>query len=439
MAVVDADEMAAKAVVVYNTDVAASGNVADYYCAVRGIPLANKIGFAMGTDPYLWPWDANRFANFYTPLYEKVIQVGARAVITAAGCPNYLECRAVNDFNLGIIPLAPVCGMVKAIYPTGAQPRVNPNNDDSDDFITLRDGSVTPGVNGNALRQDINVRAAGFFQINQSADYNTAYTAGGLSWEDGRNLYEPLPGFRRDYSRLNYLPYGVAGWMIQYGATGSAHPVTLEADSKTIINRLQGKTQTLAQARGRRIVVSIGNITANSSLAPAARSAIIVKEFQNAGFTDVQYFYTSSVGDTAAELLAPSASQSFSLANLDAGTVSRSNIWLMVGYGLLNSRWNPASSPTWRPGSVPHLAPASDGLIIGGLSDHQHWSRYWMADGGAGGLGRLSHPTQFTGSYHWERVRSMLRGETLAEMCFWQKSDFDFVPIGDPLYNPIRV
>jgi hypothetical protein len=439
VAVVDASPLADKAVVIYNTDVAASGTFTDWYLAKRGIPSANKIGFAMGTDPYLWAYDASRFANFYTPLYEKVMTVGARAVITAAGCPNYIACKQVDNTTDGLTPLANTAGLVKRIYATGAQPRVNAGNDDSGDFITLRDGSVTPGVQGTALRQEITVRAAGYLQTVQSAAYNSAYTAGGLTWEDGKNLYEPTSALRRDYSKLTDLPCGVAGWMIQYGATGSSHPGTLLTDSQAVVNRLQGQTQTLAQAQGRRVLVCIGNTTANSSLGPAARSAILVKELQDAGFTDVQYFYATSVGDTAAEQLAPSASASFTLAQIDAGSVTRSNVWLVVGYGWPNDRWNPASSPTWRPASVPYITPASDGLIIAGLSDHQHWSRYWMADGGAGGFGRLSHPNVFTGTYHWERVRSMLRGETLCEMDYWQKSAFDFVAIGDPLHNPIRV
>jgi hypothetical protein len=439
VAVVDASPLADKAVVIYNTDVAASGTFTDWYMAKRGIPSANKIGFAMGTDPYLWAFDANRFANFYTPLYDKVMAVGARAVITAAGCPNYIACKTVNDFNDGITPLANTAGLVKRIYATGAAPRVDAGDDDSGDLITPRDGSVTPGVTGASLRKNITERAAGYYQTVQSSAYNSAYTAGGLTWEDGKNLYEPTSALRRDYSKLMDLPCGVAGWMIQYGATGSSHPGTLLADSQAVVNRLQGKTQTLAEAQGRRVLVWIGAGTANSSNGPAARYAIIVKELQDAGFTDVQYVYTSGGSDTAANQLAAPGGAAFTLANIDAGSVTRTNVWLSVGCGLLNDRWNPASSPTWRPSSVPYITPASDGLTIGGLSDHQHWVRYWMADGGAGGFGRLSHPTSFTNGYHWERVRSMLRGETLCEMDYWQKEPFDFVAIGDPLHNPIRV
>lgn len=434
MAVVDVDEMARRAVVVYNTEVTASGNIATRYAAKRGIPAGNLVGVAMGTDAYLMPYSATAFADFYEPIYDKVVSVGARAVLVAAGSPNYIGCVEQGDgATTSRLPIANTLSLIKRIGADGNAPR---STIDVTGVIQPYMGSSNVLAFPPSDKKAITIRAAGYCATSQPAAYLSAITDAGFTAFQSSYVTDPTGGLRRDYSKLDYLPCGIVGRMFRYTGTAS-HPANLEDDSLALIEALQGATVDLATARGKQVVVAIRSITNNAGDSPAARFAVLVKELTDAGFTNVEYFYSNSSTDPACLTLAPSPTRV--VADVNAGSVSVNDVWLAIGSGFENNYWNPANATTWRPSSVPHFAPATDGLIMAGLSDHDAWCRYWIEDGGAGGVGRFSHPNSTIGGAHWERLRSLLRGETLAEAVFWQPFDFDHVAIGDPLHNPIRV
>ena len=86
MSVRDYNTFAATSAVVVNSSIDASQLVADRFCAMYGIPLANQKAFAMGTARE-WAYSATRFADFYAPLAAHLTSIGANAVFCAAGCP----------------------------------------------------------------------------------------------------------------------------------------------------------------------------------------------------------------------------------------------------------------------------------------------------------------------------------------------------------------
>jgi len=82
--------------------------------------------------------------------------------------------------------------------------------------------------------------------------------------------------------------------------------VDLFDKSKAIIRRGVQNEVPLATAKGKKILIGIDNL--DNTYTPAAAAALMVPELAARGFTDVTYWYDSSVAaDPTSLLLAPSA------------------------------------------------------------------------------------------------------------------------------------
>lgn len=448
-----------RVVIIYNLDVAASLAVAQYYCAVRGIPSANLIGFNMGTNAGTWAYDASRFANFWTPLYEKVTSVGADYVLVAAGCPKTMHVKDVENRATTTRPLflANIVGKVKIIHEDGNDPVCWNDAYGGGSYRAFKGSAPTSSYDTDSYRLQPNIlhaEAAGptfapgsFVPIGGVVDqaapqaYLDAITAAAQGHDQSMKFWKPVAGFDGAYRNLKSLPTGWIGWHDTSSST--THNENVETWSKLMINRAQGREYPLAVAQTKPIVVGIGTLDGDvySGKSPAAKEAMIVHDLVEAGFTNVHYFRYGGTNDLAANILAPTAGNAITAGNLDNPAYEfEQEYWLQVGTGFINDRWDPLHANTWRPEGA-HKFPAQVGALnLAGRSDHQYWAQASFEDGGCGGITRGSHPNTQSGSYNWESVNALLQGRCLAEAVFWKGDQYaDHFAFGDPLYRPIRV
>lgn len=420
MSVTDVWDFAQHTAIVYNTSVADSLSVALYYASERGIPAANLIGFAMGTGN-AWAYDAARMANLWVPLRNHLLGIGAQCVLAAAGCPNQWIGKSsgdgVTDKPLHLVSLL---SAAKRIVNRNTEVRVN----------DLGSGNnIAWDVAGSQSLFDANPSGP---WITGGADsrYQSAVTTSGQAINPDRVFRKFATGWQTSsWAAQDVLPCGLIGWQTYPDTT---HPVDLFDKSKAIIRRGVQNEVPLATAKGKKILVGIDNL--DSTYTPAAAAALMVPELAARGFTNVTYWYDSSVAaDPTSLLLAPSAgAAAWDNTDLDAETVTPFTYWMGFGYAFANSKYS-----TWN-GQLDADKATS---LCAGQSDISEWVRQVQADGGIGGLGSprdCAHLTTVTAGVQYDVMCALLDGRSLAEAMMLTYPG-RHVAVGDPLMRPVRV
>jgi hypothetical protein len=418
-------------VLVFNSSVAASEQVADYYCAMRGIPLTNKIGFPMGTADY-WAWRNNWYSSVITPLYDKVKEVGAKAVLTVAGCPHSVY---VSDRNGGAnvnIDLPMFLCAVKAFYYDGMEP------------VGQDEGS-----NGNGTYSALNPQSplAAEYTPDLPATYlSTAYppavTARLAALSQGQTVGPHAlrglnPDWRGRWDEAGYLLKGVVGY---WTYPDTSHPGDLEAKSKTVLDRAAANEFNLATAKTKKILIGV---SWTDTVSHSLHTASVVALLGQLGFTNIVYWATNGLGiSKGADLLAP-APEKFGAATtagaqnqIANGLAPPQNPWLILGEGF----WNSWVVPTVQPNPMAFLGCVDQGLTFCGASNGANWSSAIQDHGGIGGNGSPTDVAHIGSTYvehATDVVLGMVSGLSLCEIdpvCLGPAVGGVY---GDPLMRPI--
>jgi hypothetical protein len=434
-------------VLVYNSDVAASEQIADYYCAARGIPAANKIPFAMGTGA-LWAWRSNWHATVITDLYNKCIAVGAKVVLTAAGAPNAIALTNKDGGANVAISLPLFFAQVKALYCTMEEPVA---------FLGLSGKNFI----FSKLNPLIDLRLE---TPTQSVwDAKSRPTAGQVAVDVGlRSGQTPVPVPEitlEDPARIGlwdasaFLLKGLVGYCTYPDTT---HPVDLYAKSVAIIDRATAGEFTLAEARTKQIIVGAAATTGGEISMES--DALAVSLLKSNGFTNVLYFVDTSVTLEGLKCLIPApdflgaGTAITAVERIQAGLATAQSAWLVFGIAFPNDDAVDDGSDTpaflVRNGNWDtFLGLASGGVVFVGASYGLGWARWAQVWGSVGGMGSPWNTAHISSSYITRSasiVQALLDGMSLCEAettmtqlgASMEHSAFGYI-IGDPLMRPI--
>lgn len=430
----NASPLAKYTVVVYNTSVAASEQVADYYCQIRGIPTANKIGFAMGTGA-TWAWRADWYTHLLVPLYAKVAEVGAKAVLAAAGCPHsVLFTTALGAPNVAGVYLPTVLASVKALYCAGGEPWVEEAN------VNLLRSPLAPG--SVAGWQGGNPPPFEDGSLLPAAE--TALDVGARASESPVYPWTSrlTATWRSEWDESAFLLKGLVGYSTWPDAT---HAVDLYDKSKAVIDRAVANEYPLAEARKQKVLVGMDYTSTGST--GTIYDALTISLLKQNGFENVVYWNEQGLGKAATDCLAPApekfggATTLGARAQIAAGLAPPQNPWLVFGIGWDNGDVNPTPSAVW----ATFLGLVGRGVCFVGASYGLQWSRLAQANGGIGGNGSPSDVAHISYTY-------IVRGNSIflallagLSICEAEVAGYvlDYATaggvIGDPLMRPIVV
>lgn len=431
----NASPLAPYTVLVYNTDVAASEQVADYYCQLRGIPLANKIGFAMGTGDY-WAWRANWHSTVITDMYTKVMTVGAKAVLTVAGCPHY----AMFTDTLGVtnsvgVHLPVFLSNVKALYCAGGEPRADGTSAIHTLYSPLAPGSIPYMQSGNPapfLEEGyLPVAVAAIAVGDAAAQYPV--------WPGTQEL---SPTWHGEWDQSAFLLRGLVGYSTWPDAV---HPADLYTKSKAVLDRAVANEYPLAEARKQKVLVGMDFTSGGDT--GTIHDAVTIALLKSNGFEDVVYWNEQGLGKVGTDCLAPVPEKFGGTTTADArtrianGLAPPQNPWLIFGIGWDNGDVNPTPSAVW----ASFLGLVGRGVCFVGASYGRMWARLVQANGGIGGNGSPQDVAHI-GSDYITRGNSillaLLGGLSLCEAeiaGYYVRSHSAGGVIGDPLMRPIVV
>lgn len=427
MGVRDSMTLAKRSVIIVNSDVADSQTIANFYCAMYGIPTSNQFVYAMGTN-VLWEYTADRYATFWTDLYNKVISVDAYAVFVTAGCPVGIELleQATGTENVAGygINLGLLVGFIKRIVSFGGEPQI------------LSDAGYYPVHSGGTVLYDSvashkaaptgiyvdNISTA--LQLAADADYTAA---GGLTTTDYQfTTYKS--SWNGDFSIMDNLLTGLIGYATLQEGT---HPANLWDLSRVILGK-SGNFQIPASAQGSRVaLVCPENLSGNTTV--ESKTALIGKKLIDLGL-DVRYWYPNAPGAVSEALLPVAGEDNWSIAQLNASTAAPTCTYqLGIGVGFENGK-----EATWATTMIPST---SGGLFCGGKSYGNLWGKANMVAGSHSSIIHIQ-----TEEYGWHQTArqqqhmndiwlNLIAGKTLAEAA-WCGLEYTFLAIGDPLMRP---
>lgn len=461
MAVTDVTVFRRHLAVVHNTDRAASGQIADYVCRKYGIPTANKIGIAMSTSAQ-WAYDAGRYSTVFGTLNTHLTTIGATGVLLCEGSPNRMNLPLVADpsnITSSGIDTARMLALTKRIVAVNAitafgEPRLY----DADqanrvpmyqyprtDAWTVSQSGKT-GITGNrrgALAYE-GAEYNSYISIALDADMEAArgsYSGVGTSMRKAATF---APGFDRDFSRFDMLPYGRIG--LPKFTTDDTFDADLYAKSKAIIDRGIAFERSMSRARAdTRILFPVADVGSFTGAYNLGKQVLAQKKAQLAGFAALNYWYEDgavSSGDLAANAMANPAHglrtlSNWTTAELNSGTANPITFDIAVGGGLMNDK-----ADTWCATSN-GMVPASTGAIVmGGASYLYQWVQR-LVD-----LNRFvaafCNPYVNGGSYHHSDLemesttdvfRALLDGMSLMEASVLCYENAHYA-MGNPLVRP---
>ncbi len=425
MAVADAFDAARHCAVFYNSDSADSTALATFYCNERGIPYANRKGFAMGSAQ---AWGGEDWLAIFTEAAEHCDSIDAQHIGVCAGSPNTITVPDDGDVDRPISLLV-AFSLCKRIRDAGKALRSLPGGSgDNNIGLDPGTGGGSDELTGGSPETDF----PNVVEAYSDPDYQAVLVGGTHSLTETFLRFKS--GFR--WQDQDKLPGGLIGLQTWPNAS---HDASLLAKSKLIIQRAVQSETPIASARSKPIVVGITGYTALSGYFPPARTALIVKKFANAGFTNLIYWRQNGTAtDSAETALAPSP-QSWNNLDLEAGTVTPFEGWMFFGQGFKN--YADCAEATW----LSQCLPQTGALHIGGWSDHVLWAgaRQELASNSKGGVGGIGSPTNCAHITAFEALRqtdfamALLAGRTLAEAAFLTHPQRQYA-VGDPLYRPIR-
>lgn len=439
MAVADVTPLTLKTAIIYNTSVAASGQVADYYCAERGIPAANKLGLALGTG-----YSFTHTTQTIIDINAHLVAIGARACLTAAGCPTHYVVKEVVGSSLGAtnvpLHLPAIFALAKRIIRVGGTFGGSlGSSGDNWPATTSYEGGVNSVIAGNGATSNASLWPDAFSTALDSR-YQAAISG---AYDQAKEWLLFNPTFNFDWSTQDRLPAGIIG-LCTY--PNSTHDGSLYTKSVQIIRRALQSEHSLAEAKTLPIVFGLSSYTTTlgSPLNNGTAQALAIRELVDNGFTNVTYWReTSMAGDTAAAILAPSP-VAWNGNDLSAGTVTPIPFWLLFGFAMINEgEVAPGDIDLW----LTQLLPQAGAFTFAGRSDVAHWAQRMQQTNptsGYDGVGGVMSPTDaahnsaLTITRSFGVVRALIAGKTLAEVCMMFPAHRN-IPTGDPLMRPIVV
>lgn len=439
MTVRDLLTLAQKSIVIVNSDVAASATVATRYRAMYGIPSANVFTYAMGAG-VLWEYTADRFAGFWTDLYNKVQSVGAYAIFTTPGCPVGIEVltddgegNGAENPNGNGLNFALLVGFVKRIIANGYEPRIYydsntyfrpvgiPSWDASTllyDYLATHKGSQTKDATA----------IAGLVTLGTDATHQAA----GASNIDAFK-FTLLRGANSNWSTVDNLLTGHIGY---YTQTEGTHPAGLDTLSWPIIGKAGNLQKPASQQSGVSVLCCPQTLT-SSNYCHESSQALIGKKLADLGLS-VSYWYPSAPGAVAEALLPAAGGMAWTSGNLDANTTTPASVTYqyLVGCGPSNG-----TEATWGGATKPMRASTSGGLICCGQSDGYKWGKQGMVDSGHSYIQHIREPAY---GYHQGALQqgklvdiwlNLINGRALCEAA-WCGLEYSFLAVGDPLARP---
>lgn len=421
MGVRDLTTLAQKSVILVNTDVAASQQVADRYCAMYGIPLANQFTYAMGSA-VVWPYAAGRYAGFWTDLKAKVDSVDAYAVFTTAGCPVGLELQTVDELDSGYVNFSLLVGFVKRIIALGYAPYAG---DTTDGFVAVRNSGESLASTGTnhkteGLHDQTAIETA--LQLGTDADYLAAGGTTGTEYQ----VTTYKSGWNGDYSIMDNLLTGHIGYYTEEEAT---HSASLWDLSRVILGKA-GNLQIPTASQSSRVALvcpwTLGSFCHDST------QALIGKKLVDLGL-DVKCWYRSDTPSALATSILPETA-TWTTAQLTANTASPD----YTSYYSIGSGFDNGQHATWNTTMIPQSA---GGVFCGGASYGHRWGKQYMVDAGQSYVAHIG-----AGAYGWHQSTpqqgkevdiwlNLIAGRTLAEAA-WCGLENTFLAVGDPLARP---
>lgn len=421
MGVRDLTTLALKSVVIVNTDVAASQQVADRFCAMYGIPTSNQFVYAMGTA-VVWPYAAGRLAGFWTDLKAKVDSVGAYAVFTTAGCPVGIRLQTLDELSQANVNFSLLVGFVKRIMALGYEPYPL---DTTDGFVAGRNDSFSLASTGASHKtkgayDQTAIETA--LQLGTDADYLAAGGTTGTEYQ----VTTYKSGWNGDYSIMDNLLTGHIGYYTQEEAS---HSASLWDLSRVILGKA-GNLQTPIANQSSRVAIvcpwSLGSYCYDSM------QALIGKKLVDLGL-DVKCWYRSDTPSALAESLLPETA-TWTTGQLDANTASPD----YTSYYSIGSGFDNGKHATWNTTMIPQSA---GGVFCGGASYGYRWGKQYMVDAGHSYVAHIG-----SGAYGWHQGATvqgkhvdiwlnLIAGRTLAEAA-WCGLENSFLSCGDPLARP---
>ena len=431
MGVRDVLTLAQKAVIIVNSDVAESATVATRYRAMYGIPSANVLTVAMGTN-VLWEYTADRFAGFWTDLYNKVQSVGAYAVFTTPGCPvgiELLQPNGTEDINGAGVNFALLVGFVKRIIANGYEPRVSGSfypmkGPNFDEYLF----DAASGTNHKGAQTTDATAIASLVTLGTDATHQAA----GATNTDAFK-FTLLRGANSNWSTVDNLLTGHIGYYTQDEAT---HPAGLDTLSWPVLGKAGNLQKPAASQSGVSVLCCPQTLTA-SDYCHESSQALIGKKLSDLGLS-VSYWYPSAPGAVAEALLPAASGLGWTSGALDANTTTPASVTYQyaVGCGFANSK-----STTWGGAAKPMRASTSGGLVCCGQSDGDEWGKQAMVDSGHS---YIQHIRETAYSYHQTARQqgkmvdiwlNLIAGRSLAEAA-WCGLEWSFLAVGDPLARP---
>jgi hypothetical protein len=424
MSVTDRDDFFNHVLILENSSEAGSAAVSSYFRAQYAIPAANVQSFAMGTNPEVWAYSANRYADFWEPLYEKFQDINGQMILASSHVPLFSGCRTIVGGVDGRFPLPDGLAYLKQIIEDGYDPKSGVG----------ASGSWQPfrGIDGtypfeNSL--ETNTTTSPYLDRSAPQAWRDGKVAVGSAHDESfQYFFRPVANFDRDYSRFNLIPVGRIGYFL---LGGTSFPSWMVDRAYSLISRSIRGRVTLDQARSKPIILGIGSYGApqyNSRNNPA-RAAAMYQLLLSRGFTNVEYFY-DTFGDPLADYLAPVDGAHFTVDDIEQEGFSK-EFWGAFGPAFQNNDF------AWYPKFPSQLG----GFCYVGASNDDSYTRYFQDVANfSTGIGSRNHNTALGTPVHYDILEMILNGYTMAEATFWAGMTYGYgCAVGDPLYTPIVV
>ena len=465
MPVTDCTDFVRHAVIVVNTDVAASQRVANYFCNMYGISRGNQVKLALGTTIQR-AYAANQLLNIYKPIADKIDAIGGQSVLCAAGCPMGIDTAGPSFWGPPSEDNPPqplnfplLAGMAKRIVADGYDPSYMTGVGNRPACGGQNEGVVELEATAGSVAKYAVIPASGQAAFNYKPylfdraalatmlyrDYDARLDAavGSHLPENWKHVYS-VTRYRsapRDFSKLNNLPTGVIGYPSD-SLDGANHPGDLYNRSVAILEKSISNEGRLEQQLNQPVLIMLSGMGSYS----VDRDAWVALVMKNMGFTNVTYWYDDAwQGDTYANAMLPPAQGinstgigDWNLANLDGTTTNPASVSYKFGYGtgFINNK-----ETAWG-GKV--VARPAGGFITCGASHGALWGKKALLDSG---FSAVWHPGTYM--YNWHQTggeqgktmdvqMGLVRdGLTLTEAAFLGM-EMSMLAVGNPLMRPFK-
>lgn len=428
MGVMDRTTLALKSVVMVNSDVAASQQVADRYCAMYGIPRANQFVYAMGSD-VVWAYDSGRYAGFWTDLLAHVTSIGAYAIFSTAGCPTGIYLRNIADDGNVPVNFALLLGVVKRFMAYGYEPKGVLSSGDAypADLSSISFYDSVANHKGEQTQWDSALIASAL----ETALDSEHTDAGGLTGSEYQ-FTSYRTGWSGNFAAMGNLLTGHIGY---YSSNDASHSASLWDLSRVILGKAGNLQRPLSAQTSVVALVCpqwIGG-TSPGTYSAESKQALVGKRMVDAGL-DVKHWYVNSTTAAANALLPTSGEYPWTVGELDSNTTATDCTYTYaVGCGFANG-----SHDTWDESMIPS---DNGGIFCGGQSYGNRWGKHVQRLKGFSYVAHMG--TDEYNDHQGEKQQSkicdiwlaLLAGKTLAESA-WLSREFSFLAVGDPLMRP---